>query len=86
MTVEEFNELELSSGDTVKIIMNDGTVIIATLYRGNAYLGRDEHTIYTTGEIVSAPPPAILINANPIIGGAETIILSEVENVILIEN
>lgn len=86
MTVEEFNALELSADDKVQITYSNGDVITATLYRGNAYLGRDEHTIYTTGEIVPAPPPAILINANPIRGGAENIILSDVENVILIEN
>jgi hypothetical protein len=84
MTVEEFDALELSSNDKVQITFRNGNLLMATLYRGNAYLGRDEHKIYTTGEIVPAPPPAILIFAETNRGNAENIILSDVLNVNLI--
>lgn len=65
MTVEEFNGLELSCGDTVEIIMNNGTRRNEILHSRNAYQGRGEDRNYITSELVSASAPLLLFVGVP---------------------
>jgi hypothetical protein len=65
MTVEEFNGLELSCGDTVEIIMNDGTRRNEILYSGNAYEGIKEQVTYIHNQTIPASEPQLLYEGVP---------------------
>lgn len=65
MTVEEFNALELSCGDTVEIIMNDGTRRNEILYSGNAYEGIKEQKTYIYNQTIPATIPQLLYEGVP---------------------
>lgn len=60
MTVEDFNNLELASFDTVDVTMNDNFTRREFLYQGHAYIGAPERTNYLTGEIIPAQRPQML--------------------------
>jgi hypothetical protein len=84
MTVEGFNQLELASMDIVDITMNNGNTRREILYQGHAYLGTPERTTYTTGEIIPAQPPQILI-LGVSVTGVDGITLESVENVVFVD-
>ncbi len=65
MTVEEFNSLELSCGDSVKIIMNDGTIRNEVLFSGNAYEGIKEQVTYIYHQTIPATEPQLLFEGVP---------------------
>lgn len=60
MTVKEFNDLELSVDDTVKVKLTDKTELTLILHSGNAYEGRGEYVNYITKEVVEAKEPLLL--------------------------
>ena len=83
MTVKEFNDLELSVDDTVKVKLTDKTVLTLILHSGNAYEGRGEYINYITKEVVDAKEPLLLYVGVPS-SQNDGIPLSEVESVELI--
>ncbi len=64
MEIEIFNTREFHAGDFVRVIMNDGTYEIIQLERGQVYLGSPEKRHYTSGEIIPATPPCIVVQGN----------------------
>lgn len=83
MTVKEFNDLELSVDDTVKVKLTDKTVLTLILYSGNAYEGRGEYVNYITKELVEAKEPLLLYIGVPS-SQIDGIPLNEIESVELI--
>ena len=83
MTVKEFNDLELSVDDNVKVKLTDKTVLTLILHSGNAYEGRGEYVNYITKEVVEAKEPLLLYIGVPS-SQIDGIPLNEIESVKLI--
>lgn len=83
MTVKEFNDLELSVDDTVKVKLTDKKVLTLKLHSGNAYEGRGEYVNYITKEVVEAKEPLLLYIGVPS-SQIDGIPLNEIESVELI--
>jgi len=83
MTVEEFNALELSCGDTVEIIMNDGVRRKEILYSGNAYEGIKEKKTYIYNQTIPATIPQLLYEGVPS-SITDGIYLKDIQSVIFI--
>lgn len=83
MTTKEFNDLELSTDDTIKVKLKNKKVLDLILHSGNAYEGRGEYVNYITKEVVNASEPLLLyigLPSNKIDG----IPLNEIESIELI--
>ena len=83
MTVKEFNDLELSVDDTVKVKLTDKTVLTLILQSGNAYEGRGKYINYLTKEVVEAKEPLLLYIGVPS-SQIDGIPLNKIESVELI--
>ncbi len=64
MEIEVFNTKGFRKGDNIKVVMNDGSYEIIELERGEIYMGSPESRNYSTGEIISATSPCIVVQGN----------------------
>lgn len=85
MEIEVFNTNGFYAGDFVRVIMNDGSEENIQLERGEVYMGSPEKKHYTTGEIIPATPPSIVVKATHDTPAGRGIPITEVRNVILIQ-
>lgn len=85
MKIEVFNSTDFKQGDFVKVIMNDGSEETIQLERGEIYMGTPERRHYTTGEIIPATPPSIVVHATLETPAGRGIPIADVSDVILIK-
>jgi hypothetical protein len=64
MEIEVFNTMGFQAGDFVRVTMNDGSEEVIQLERGEIYMSAPERRNYTTGEVVPANPPSIVVQGN----------------------
>ena len=81
MTIDEFNDLELSSFDIIEITMNNGETRREILYQGHAYAGCPERRSYPDNNIIPATPAQIVILGNSVLGTSGI----EVEHILEVE-
>ena len=84
MKIEVFNTKGFKGGDFVKVIMNDESEETIQLERGVIYMGSPERRKYTTGEIIPAKPPCIVVLGNLETPQGRGIPIAEVFDIVLV--
>jgi len=84
MEIEVFNTKGFRKGDFVRVIMNDDSEETIQLERGKVYMGSPERRHYTTGDIIPAKPPCIVVQGTLEIPKGRGIPIADVLDVVLV--
>jgi|LakMenEpi03Aug12_release.lakeMendotaPanAssembly.Ray.scaffolds.fasta_scaffold521543_2 hypothetical protein len=84
MEIEVFNTKGFKAGDFVKVIMNNGSEEVIQLERGEIYMGSPAKKHYTTGEIIPATPPCIVVQGTLDVPEGRGITIADVKDVVRI--